>query len=81
LLQITQEDDELTEQERLKREIYALEGIIKSNATVLASKTMSNDDRESLRRQMTRRVATRRLMKQRLARLSNLPKSQLRRLV
>jgi hypothetical protein len=42
---------------------------------VLASKTMSNDDRESLRRQMARRVATRRLMKQRLARLSNLPKS------
>jgi len=75
LRQITQEDDELTEQERLKREIYALEGIIKSNATVLASKTMSNDDRESLRRQMTRRVATRRLMKQRLASLSNLPKS------
>jgi hypothetical protein len=65
----------LTEQERIKREIYALEGIIKSNAAVLASKTMSNDDRESLRRQMARRVATRRLMKQRLARLSNLPKS------
>jgi hypothetical protein len=65
----------LTEQERLKREIYMLESIIKSNATVLASKTMSNDDRESLRRQMERRVATRGLMKQRLARLSNLPKS------
>jgi hypothetical protein len=75
LLQITQEDDELTEQERLTREIYALEGIIKSNAAVLASKTMSNDDRESLRRQMARRVATRKLMTQRLARLSNLPKS------
>lgn len=65
----------MTEQERLKREIYMLESIIKSNATVLASKTMSNDDRESLRRQMERRVATRGLMKQRLARLSNLPKS------
>jgi hypothetical protein len=65
----------LTEQERLNREIHTLEGIIKSNASVLASKTMCKEDREALKRQMTRRVETRKLLTQRLTQLSNLQKS------
>jgi hypothetical protein len=65
----------LTDEERLEREIHVLEETIKGNASVLASKTMSNDIRESLQRQMTRRMATRKLLQQRLARLSDLPNS------
>jgi hypothetical protein len=64
----------LTEQERLNREIHALESIIKSNASVLASKTMCRDDRESLKRQMARRVSTLKLLTQRLTHLANLLK-------
>ena len=55
--------------EKLVREIYELEQVIQSNASALASKTMYDRDRESLRRQMTVRVAHQKLLQQRLDRL------------
>jgi hypothetical protein len=55
--------------EKLKREIYELEQVIQSNASALASKTMYDRDRESLRRQMDLRVAHQRLLQRRLDRL------------
>ena len=55
--------------EKLVREIYELEQTIQSNAAALASKTMYDRDRESLRRQMTVRVAHQKLLQQRLDRL------------
>ena len=56
-------------QEKLTREIYELEKIIQSNASALASKTMYDRDRESLRRQMAVRMAHQKLLQQRLDRL------------
>ena len=55
--------------EKLVREIYELGQIIQSNASALASKTMYDRDRESLRRQMAVRVAHQKLLQQRLDRL------------
>jgi hypothetical protein len=46
----------VTEQEKLRREIHDLAQVIHSNASVLASKTMYERDRESLRRQMKVRM-------------------------
>jgi hypothetical protein len=59
----------VTEQEKLKREIYMLAQIIETNALTLASKTMSPDDRKALERQMAIRAAHQRLLQQRLDRL------------
>jgi hypothetical protein len=56
--------------DKLKHEIFMLEAIIKANASVLTSKTMSDDDRQALKRQITIRTAHRRLLQQRLDRLS-----------
>ena len=60
-------EDEVTEKERLEREIYVLGETIEVNVATLASKTMRNDNRVSLQRQMTRRMKTRKLLKERLA--------------
>jgi hypothetical protein len=67
------EGEEVTDRERLKHEICVLGDIIEANAVVLASKTMNNDDRELLRRQMTRREATRKLLQARLDRAPAAP--------
>jgi hypothetical protein len=64
------EGEVITEREKLKREIGELERVIQSNASVLASKTMYDRDRESLRRQMTVRLAHQKLLQQRLDRLA-----------
>ena len=57
--------------DKLKHEIFVLEGIIKANASVLTSKTMSTDDRQALKRQIAIRTAHWKLLQQRLDRLSN----------
>ena len=59
-----------TEREKLKREIYELGQVIQSNASVLATKTMYDRDREALRRQMTVRMAHLKLLQRRLDRLA-----------
>jgi hypothetical protein len=59
----------MTERERLKREIKLLAQTIEANAVTLASKTMTLDDREALKRQMTIRIAHQRLLERRLDRL------------
>jgi len=60
----------VTEREKLKREIYLLGQTIEANALTLACKTMSLDDKEALKRQLTIRIAHQRLLQQRLDRLS-----------
>ena len=60
----------MTEHERLKREIKLLAQTIEANAVTLASKTMTLDDREALKRQMTIRIAHQRLLERRLDRLT-----------
>jgi hypothetical protein len=60
----------VTEQEKLKRQIYLLAQTIETNAQTLASKTMSLDDKEALKRQMRIRVEHQKLLQQRLDRLS-----------
>ena len=60
----------MTEQEKLKRQIYLLAQTIETNAQTLASKTMSLDDKEALKRQMSIRIAHQKLLQQRLDRLS-----------
>jgi hypothetical protein len=57
--------------DKLKHEIYVLEQTIEANASTLTSKTMNNEDREALQRQMTTRMAHLKLMQKRLDRLSN----------
>jgi hypothetical protein len=57
--------------DKLKHEIQVLEQIIEANASMLSSKTMNDDDREALQRQMTTRSAHLKLMQKRLDRLSN----------
>jgi hypothetical protein len=42
----------VTEREKLKREIKLLAQTIETNVVTLASKTMTLDDREALKRQM-----------------------------
>jgi hypothetical protein len=59
----------VTEQEKLKRQIYLLAQTIETNAQTLASKTMSLDDKEALKRQMSIRIAHQKLLQQRLDRL------------
>jgi hypothetical protein len=60
----------VTEREKLKREIKLLAQTIETNAVTLASKTMTLDDREALKRQMAIRVAHQRLLQRRLDRLT-----------
>ena len=60
----------MTDREKLKREILLLGQAIQANASALASKVMSDEDRESLQRQMTVRVTHQGLLQQRLDRLS-----------
>ena len=60
----------MTDREKLKREIFLLGQTIQANASALASKVMSDEDRESLQRQMTVRVTHQGLLQQRLDRLS-----------
>ena len=61
----------MTEREKLSREIYILAQIIKTNATALATKSLNDEDRESLQRQMTLRLAHQKLLQQRLDRLAD----------
>ena len=60
----------MTEQEKLKRQIYLLAQTIETNSQTLASKTMSLDDKEALKRQMSIRIEHQKLLQQRLDRLS-----------
>jgi hypothetical protein len=60
----------MTELEKLQHEIYLLGEIINSNAATLKSKTMSDEDREALRRQIAVRTSHRNVLLQRLDRLS-----------
>jgi len=57
--------------DKLKHEIYVLGKIIEANASTLTSKTMNDEDREALQKQMTTRMAHLKLLQQRLDRLSN----------
>jgi hypothetical protein len=57
--------------DKLRDEIYGLGQIIEANALTLTSKTMNDDDREALQRQMNTRMAHRKLLQKRLDRLSN----------
>jgi hypothetical protein len=59
-----------TDFEKLQREIYLLGATIDSNAAALKSKTMSDEDREALKRQINVRTAHKNLLLQRLDRLS-----------
>jgi len=63
-------DAKVTAQEKLKREIHVLGLTIAANASTLATKPMSANDRDSLQRQMATRAAHLRLLQQRLARLT-----------
>jgi hypothetical protein len=53
----------------LKRDIEVLGQTIEANALILKSKTLNDDDREALQRQMTTRLAHQKLLQQRLDRL------------
>jgi hypothetical protein len=66
------EDNEVTEQEKLKREIYTFGTINDASVSSLKSKVMSDDDREALKRQIAIRTAHQKLLQQRLNRLSRL---------
>jgi hypothetical protein len=50
-------EGEMTEREKLKREIQVLGQILQANAAALASKTMKDHDRELLQRQVAVRTA------------------------
>ena len=65
-----QRDQQMTELEKLQHEIYLLEETINSNGTALKSKTMSDEDQEALKWQITVRTSHRNLLLQRLDRLS-----------
>jgi hypothetical protein len=66
----------VTEREKLKREIYVLGQIIKANAVALASKSMNDEDRELLQRQMATRTAHQKLLQKRLDRISGLANAE-----
>jgi hypothetical protein len=59
-----------TQLQKLQHEIYILGEIINSNAAALKSKSMSDEDREALQRQINVRTAHKKLLEQRLDRLS-----------
>ena len=62
--------EQTTDVEKLQREIYLLGKTIDSNAAALKSKTMSDEDRVALKRQINIRTAHKNLLLQRLDRLS-----------
>jgi len=62
--------NEVTDREKLQREIRLLGQTIQANASAIASKVMSDEDRQSLQRQMTVRMAHQNLLQHRLDRLS-----------
>jgi hypothetical protein len=64
------EDNEVTDREKLKREIYTFGMINDASVSTLKSKTMSDDDRVALMRQIAIRTAHQKLLQQRLKRLS-----------
>jgi hypothetical protein len=64
------EDNEVTDREKLKREIHLFDAINDAGVSTLKSKTMSDDDRLALKRQIAIRMAHQKLLQQRLNRLS-----------
>ena len=64
------EDNEVTDREKLKREIHLFDAINDAGVSTLKSKTMSDDDRVALKRQIAIRMAHQKLLQQRLNRLS-----------
>jgi hypothetical protein len=64
------EDNEEMDREKLKREIHLFDAINDAGVTTLKSKTMSDDDRLALKRQIAIRMAHQKLLQQRLNRLS-----------
>jgi hypothetical protein len=64
------EDNEVTDREKLKREIDLFDVINGASVSTLKSKTMSDDDRVALKRQIAIRMAHQKLLQQRLNRLS-----------
>jgi hypothetical protein len=64
------EDNEVTDREKLKREIHLFDSINDASVSTLKSKTMSDDDRLALKRQIAIRMAHQKLLQQRLNRLS-----------
>ena len=64
------EDNEVMDREKLKREIHLFDAINDASVSTLKSKTMSDDDRVALKRQIAIRMAHQKLLQQRLNRLS-----------
>jgi hypothetical protein len=64
------EDNEEMDREKLKREIHLFDAINDAGVSTLKSKTMSDDDRVALKRQIAIRMAHQKLLQQRLNRLS-----------
>ena len=64
------EDNEVTDREKLKREIHLFDSINDASVSTLKSKTMSDDDRVALKRQIAIRKTHQKLLQQRLNRLS-----------
>jgi len=71
--------NEVTDREKLQREIRLLGQTIQANASAIASKVMSDEDRQSLQRQMTVRMAHQNLLQHRLDRLSRVEEDRSRR--
>ena len=64
------EDNEVTDREKLKREIHLFDSINDASVSTLKSKTMSDDDQVALKRQIAIRKTHQKLLQQRLNRLS-----------
>ena len=64
------EDNEVMDREKLKREIHLFDAINDAGVSTLKSKTMSDDDRVALKRQIAIRKTHQKLLQQRLNRLS-----------
>jgi hypothetical protein len=64
------EDNEEMDREKLKREIHLFDAINDAGVSTLKSKTMSDDDRVALKRQIAIRMAHQKLLQQRKNRLS-----------
>jgi hypothetical protein len=60
----------MTERKKLEHKIYVLGQIVKANMSALNSKSMRDDDRDALQRQITIRLGHQRLLQNRLKRLS-----------
>jgi hypothetical protein len=59
-----------SELQKLQHEIYLVGEIISSNAAAFRSKSMSDEDREALQRQVSVRTAHKKLLERRLDRLT-----------